>query len=110
MNAGGNADVFHVVERQHGTLLRLQTSGTCAMDIAMDLLGFLAAELEAEIEDTGLKGGHRLKLAEPVLIRLESLEAELSTDGDEVVVRRVAGSADEFDDLGDLIVSQFRRE
>jgi hypothetical protein len=45
-----------------------------------------------------------------VLIRLESLELELSTDGSEVLIRRIGGSTDEFEDLCDLIVSQRLRE
>ena len=110
MSASGNADLFHIIERQRGKLLRLRTSGVYAMDVAVDLLGFLEAELDAEIENTGWKSGYGLKVSEPVLIQLEGLEAELATDGSEVVLRRVAGSADDFEDLCDLIGSQGPRE
>ena len=73
------------------------------MDMAIDLLGFLEAELDADIEDTGWKRGYGLKVAAPVMIQLESSEAELITDGNEVVVRRTAGSKHEFEDLCGLI-------
>jgi len=78
--------------------------------VAVDLLGFLESELEAEVEDTGWRRRRGPKVAEPVLIRLESLELELSTDGSEVLIRRIGGSTDEFEDLCDLIVSQRLRE
>jgi len=110
VSAGAHPDLFRIAEHQHGTLLRLHASGVYSMGVAADLLGFLESELEAEVEDTGWKRGHGRKLAEPVLIRLESLELELSTDGSEVLIRRIGGSTDEFEDLCDLIVSQRLRE
>lgn len=45
-----------------------------------------------------------------MLIQLEGLEAELATDGNDVVVHRIAGSPDEFEELCDLLVSQCRRD
>jgi hypothetical protein len=110
MGASGDADLPRIVEHQRGELLRLQSSGISAMDAARDLLGFLKAELEGEIADTDWKRGYGLKAAEPVLVRLEGLQVELSTEGNEVVVRRVGGSTDEFEDLRDLIGDQTRHE
>jgi hypothetical protein len=98
------------IDREHGKVLRLQTPGVSARDVAVDLLGFLEGELEAEIEDIGWRSGSGLKVAQPVLIKLEGLEAELATDGNDVVVRRVAGSVDEFEELCDLLVNQCRRD
>jgi hypothetical protein len=69
------------------------------MDAAVDLLGLLEAELHADVEDTGWRRGCGLKVATPTLIRLESLEVELSTDGNEIVLSRVAGSEHEFEEL-----------
>ena len=91
-------NALHYVE-QHGDLLRVQTPDIYAMDWAVELLGLLEAELHADVEDTGWKQGYGLKVAAPILIRLESLEVELTTDGNEIVVRRVAGSRLEFEDL-----------
>lgn len=68
------------------------------MDFALILLGFLEGELDAEVESTG---------SEPVLIQLEDLQVELAIDGSDVTVRRMSGSAGEFGDLCDLIVSQY---
>ena len=96
-NAGSGA--LHVVEHQYGKLLRLKTPGSYAMDAAIDLLGLLEAELHAEVEDTGWRQSYGLKVGTPVLIQLESLAVELTTDGDEIVVSRVAGSKQEFEDL-----------
>ena len=109
MSAGGRRELFRITEHQHGALLRLHTSGVYAIGVAVDLLGFFESELEAEVEDTGWRR-HGPRVAEPVLIQLEGLELELATDGSEVLIRRIAGSADEFEDLCDLIVSQRLRE
>ena len=46
-------NIFEIVEHQSGKLLRLQTPEVYAMDMAIELLGFLEAELDADIEDTG---------------------------------------------------------
>jgi hypothetical protein len=110
MSASGNTERLHIVERQHGQVLRLLASANSAMTIAVDILGFLEAELEAEIENAGWKSGYRLKASDLMSVRLEGLYIELMTDGSEVMVRRVAGSADEFEDLCDLIASEFRGE
>jgi hypothetical protein len=98
-----NSEAFRVVEHQDGTLLRLQTTEIYAMDAAVGLLGALDAELHADVEDNGWKRGFGLKVATPVKIRLESLEAELTTDGNEIVVRRTGGNKQEFEDLCDFI-------
>jgi hypothetical protein len=103
-------NIFEIVEHQYGKLLRLQTPEVYAMDMAIELLGFLEAELDADIEDTGWKHGYGLEVATPVLIQPESLKAELITDGNEVVVRRIAGSKHEFEDLCGLIRDQVHRE
>jgi len=99
MSANAGSGSFRVVEHQYGTLLRLQTPEIYAMDAAVELLGMLEAELHADVEDTGWKRGYGLKVATPVLIQLESLEAELTTDGNEIVVSRAAGSKHEFEEL-----------
>ncbi len=80
------------------------------MDMAIELLGFLEAELQGDIEDTGWKHGYGLEVSTPVLFQLESLEAELMTDGNEVVIRRMAGSKPKFEDLCGLIRDQVHRE
>jgi hypothetical protein len=98
MNGAGSGS-FHVVEDQYGKLLRLRTPDIHAMDAAVELLGLLEAELHADVEDTGWRRGYGLKVATPVRIQLESLEAELITDGNEIVVSRVGGSKQEFADL-----------
>jgi hypothetical protein len=104
LSANAGSEFFSVVERQFGTLLRLQTPKVYAMDVAVDLLGMLEAELHADVEDNGWKRGYGLKVAAPVLIRLESLEAELTTDGNEIVVTRSVGSKHEFDELCEFIL------
>ena len=106
MSAHPAAGSFHVVEHQSGNLLRLQAPGVHAMDAALELLGWLRAELHAEMESAGWRPGYGPKAATPVLIQLESLEAELTTDGNEIVLSRVAGSEQEFDDLCEFIREQ----
>lgn len=92
-----------VAEHQYGTLLRLQTPAIYALDSAVDLLAMLEVELDADVEDTGWKRGRRLKVATPVLIQMESLQIELTTDRDEIVLRRTAGSLYEFEELCSFI-------
>lgn len=106
MSSGRDGDIFQIIEHRPGKLLRLQTPGMRAVEVARNLLGVFEAELEAEMENTAWKQGYGPKAAEPVLIQLESLEVELSTDGGEVVLRRVAGSKDEFEDLCSFIRDQ----
>ncbi|MEO8308670.1 MAG: hypothetical protein ABI616_11600 [Pseudomonadota bacterium] len=102
--------LLRIAEHQNGEFLRLQTSGAYAMEAALEALGFIETELEAEIEDTGWKRGLGLKVSEPVLIQLEGLNVELSTDGTELLLRRVAGSTHEFEELCELIASHYRWE
>jgi hypothetical protein len=110
MSDSGSAGIPRVVEHQHGELLRLQTSGIYATEAAKDLLGFLESELEGEIADPSWNRGSGPNAAEPVLILLDALQVQLSTDGSDVVIRRVGGSKDEFDDLCDLIGDQANHE
>lgn len=88
-----------VVEYEYGKILRLRTGAIYAMDSAVELLGILEAELDAEVEDTGWKSGHGIGVGSPILIQLESLGVELTTDGNEISLKRVSGSQHEFDDL-----------
>ncbi|MCA9594935.1 MAG: hypothetical protein KC776_16555 [Myxococcales bacterium] len=93
------SDRFHVAAHEYGSLLRLRTPGTYAMDVAIALLVFFEAEFDAEVEDTGWKRGHGLSVAVPLRVHLQSLEVDLSTDGDEIVVQRVGGSKQGFEAL-----------
>lgn len=80
-------------------MLRLRAPGARAREVAAELLGFLKAELDAEVDDArGDQGG-----ATPVLVRLESLEVQLTIDGGGVVLRYVAGSREEFGELCEFI-------
>lgn len=82
-----------------GEALRLRAPGARAREVAAELLGFLVAELDAEVDGAdGDEGG-----AAPVLIRLEGLEVELSFDGSGVLLRYEAGSRDEFEELCQFI-------
>lgn len=76
------------------------------MDSAIDLLGFIETELNAEVEDNGWRQGYGLTVAAPVLIQFESLHAELETDGSEIVLKRISGSEQEFEDLSHFIREQ----
>ena len=69
------------------------------MDAAVQILHFLAADFEAEIEDTGWRSGFGLRVAIPILVQLESLAVELTTDGEVVELVRREGSSCEFDEL-----------
>jgi hypothetical protein len=99
VNTGRDNDICCIAEHRQGELLRVQAPGALATDVARNILGILEAELDAQIESVEWKQGRGPQAAAPVLVQLESLEIELSTDGGEVVLRRVAGSRDEFDDL-----------
>ena len=84
---------------KNGEALRLRAPGAQAREVAAELLGFLEAELDAEVDGAdGDWGG-----GTPVLVRLEGLEVEVSVDGGGVVLRYVAGSTDEFEELCEFI-------
>jgi hypothetical protein len=79
------------------------------MDCAVEILAFLDAQTGMNLKNTGWKQGFGLKVAEPVPIQTGNLMAELETDGSEIIVRRVCGSADEFDQLCSAIRSRSQR-
>ena len=80
-------------------MFRLRAPGAQAREAAAELLGLLNAELDAEVDDADGDQG----VTSPVLVRLEGLEAELTIDGSGVVLRYVAGSRDEFEELCQFI-------
>lgn len=106
LNSSVNIGRFTIDEHQSGKLLRLWTPGTYAMDVAVHILHFLASDFEAEIEDTGWRNGFGLEFSIPVLIQLEGLVVELSTDGEKVELIRRSGSEHEFDELCEQIHGQ----
>lgn len=97
---------MEVLEHQFGQMLRLQSPDVLALDSAIDLLGFFETELHAVIEDNRGRRGYGLTVAVPLLIQFESLHTELETDGNEIIVRRVGGSEQEFDDLCHFVREQ----
>ena len=99
MTANYELNNVNQAEHQPGKFLRLQTPGTNAMELAMELLGTLESELHAQVENSGWKQGYGLEVSVPLLVQLESLEVEIGTDGEEVVLARVGGSSFEFDEL-----------
>lgn len=84
--------------------MQFQAPDIIAIDAAADLLGLFETELHADIEDTDWRHGKRQAVTTPVLIQLDGLEVELTTDGNEVQLRRVAGSGLEFEELCSFIV------
>ena len=97
---------FEVLEHNFGKLLRLQSPDIFAMDSAIDCLELFEKELSAVIDDNGWRKGYGLGVAAPILIRLESLQAELVSDGSEIVLSRVGGSKREFEDLCGFVCEQ----
>ena len=74
------------------------------MDAAIEILGVLRSELDAEVAASGWQYGNGLKVSEPLLVQLEGLQIELSTDRMEIEICRGGGSKTEFDELCDLVV------
>lgn len=91
---------LRIVDHRYGTLLRFRAKQSHATDAALDLLGLLQAELDAEVE--GMRK-QALKAGTPVLIQLESLGVELTAEGNEIVVSRATGSEHEFEELCEFI-------
>lgn len=94
-----------IVGQLHGDLLRLENRGPDRKREAAEFLAFLESELEAEVCAGGMQSGGDLK--EPQLVRLESLDIELVADANELVMRRVRGSSEEFADLCEFIQEQY---
>jgi hypothetical protein len=96
---------FEVSGDQYGRELRLRTQGVYAMDTAVGILGFLDSTLGALVSNTGWKNGFGLQIAKAVPIQWDEVVAELETDGDEIIIRRVSGSAGGFEQLSAAIRS-----
>lgn len=76
------------------------------MESAIDLLTLFEKQLNATIEDNGWRSGYGLRVSEPILIQLESLQTELTTDGSEITIKRVGGSKREFEDFCEFACEQ----
>jgi hypothetical protein len=109
MGVTSKAELGVPLEHQDGFLLRITASGKNAVRIAVGLLDFLEADVEAERSSADQQPSYKLGVAESVYLRLEALEVELSTDGRKVELRRVGGSENDFNDLCELIISDFLR-
>ena len=96
---------FEVSNDQYGRQLCLRTQGVFAMDTAVGILGFLDSNLGALVSNTGWKNGFGLEVAKAVPIQWDEVVAELETDGDEITIRRVSGSAGGFEQLSAAIRS-----
>lgn len=92
-----------VADYQAGDVLRLQTPNAYAMDRAVDILRFLEGS-GAAVAQSGWQRGFGLEVASGVPIQLDRVVAELSTDGEEIVVARTSGSAERFDALCSKII------
>jgi hypothetical protein len=86
-----------------GLMFRLRAPVAQAREAAAELLGFLEAQLDAEVDDADGERGGAPGVASPVLVRLEGLQVELAIDGSDVLLRYVAGSRDEFEELCEFI-------
>ena len=83
--------------------LILETPGIYAMDLAVEVLEFIEQDTGAYVKNTGWKQGFGLEVAIGVPIRIDNLEAELATDGSEVILSRVSGSRQAFKELCNAI-------
>jgi hypothetical protein len=94
-----------ISNHQYGRELCLRTQGVFAMDAAVGILEFLDSDLGAFVPNTGWKSGFGLEVAKAVPIQWDEVVAELGTDGDEITIRRVSGSASGFEQLSAAIRS-----
>ena len=72
------------------------------MDTAIKILQYLENKHDAVIPDTGWKNGYGLEVAVEIPISLSDFTACLSTDGEELWVRRVTGSKQVYDEVMDF--------
>ena len=79
--------------------LHVRTPGRYAMDIAIEILKFLDEQENIIVKNTGWKDGFGLEVGSWLPIKSANLQAELSTDGDELQIRRVSGSIGDFEEL-----------
>ncbi len=87
----------------HGTALQVRTPGRFAMGVAVEVLELIDKQPGIVVGNTGWKEGFGLEVAAWIPITSENLEAELQTDGNEIVIRKVSGSMGEFEVLCDLV-------
>jgi len=82
-----------------GKEIWITTPGTYAMDTAVSILRYLESKHDAGIPNTGWKNGYGLEVAVEIPISLSSCTASLFTDGDELCIKRVAGSGQVYDEI-----------
>ena len=80
--------------------LKIRTPGRYAMELAVDILEFLDSQPYVRIKNTGWKNGYGLEVAVWLpIISSDALEAEISTDGEAIYLRRSSGVKSEFSSL-----------
>jgi hypothetical protein len=103
VSAKAGSGPLRIVEHQDGTLLRLQTREIYALDAAVDLFGTAGSGAQRGSGRHWLEAGLRTRGGYAGPNSAGNLEEELTTDGNEIVMRRVAGSSHEFEELCDFI-------
>lgn len=88
----------------HGVGLKVRTPGRYALDVAVDILGFLDEQPGVSVKNTGWKNGFGIEIGVWIPICSGNLIAELQTDGDELEIRRASGPFGEFEDLFEMVI------
>lgn len=86
----------------YGAGMRIRTPGQYSMGVAIRILERFDSYPGVYAKNTGWKEGFGLEVAAWIPIQGPNVEAELMTDGDETLIRRVSGSYEDFDRLLDL--------
>lgn len=91
---------MEIVSEPIGIGLLIRTPGRYAMGVGVDVLNFLDGQPDISVKNTGWKNGFGLDVAVSLpIIRMGSLLAEVSTDGEEFHLLRASGPYEEFADL-----------
>ncbi len=79
--------------------LLIRTLGRYAMGVAIETLTFLHSQPGTTVQQSGWQNGFGLDVAVWMPIIQENLKAELQTDGEEIVIRRVNGPITDYEAL-----------
>ena len=93
--------------RSFGKGLHLKTLGRYSMNMAIEILIFLDQQGNVQVKNTGWKDGFGLDVSANIPITLPNATAQLTADGENIMISGIDGSKDSIERIIELIVSHF---
>ncbi len=77
------------------------------MGTAIEILNFLDQQRNVEVKNTGWKDGFGLDVSIDIPIMLQNATAQLTTDGEDIMISGINGSKDSIERIIQLIINHF---